>query len=72
MAPATPVRDFFSSFLLAEHETREKVLDRCCLCHGSLLYFQMFQGDWITRPTTTSQTSVTGMKIFQPSRMIWS
>ena len=35
-------------------------------------YFQMFQGDWIHRPTNTSQTSVTGMKIFQPRRMIWS
>ena len=36
------------------------------------LYFQMFQGDWIHSPTTTSHTSVTGMKIFQPRRMIWS
>ena len=35
-------------------------------------YFQIDQGDWIHRPTTTSQTSVTGMKIFQPKRMIWS
>src|SRR5712671_2149294 len=32
----------------------------------------MFQGDWIHSPTTTSHTSVTGMKIFQPRRMIWS
>src|SRR6187401_2506033 len=40
---------------LAEHEAREEVPDRCCFAsHG---YFQMFQGDWITRPTTTSQTS---------------
>ena len=37
------------------------------MCH-----FQIFNGDWIHRPTTTSHTSVTGMKIFQPSRMIWS
>ena len=36
------------------------------------VHCQMFQGDWIHRPTTTSQTSVTGMKIFQPRRMIWS
>ena len=35
-------------------------------------YFQIDQGDSIHRPMTTSQTSVTGMKIFQPRRMIWS
>src|SRR5262249_37421110 len=28
--------------------------------------------DRITRPSTTSQMMVSGMKIFQPSRMIWS
>ena len=39
---------------------------------STVSYFQIFQGDWIHSPTTTSQTSVTGMKIFQPRRMIWS
>jgi hypothetical protein len=32
----------------------------------------MFQGVCIHTPTTTSQTNVTGIKIFQPKRMIWS
>ena len=32
----------------------------------------MFQGVCIHAPTTTSQTSVTGMNTFQPRRMIWS
>jgi hypothetical protein len=35
-------------------------------------YFQMFHGVCIHTPTTTNQTSVTGIKIFQPNRMIWS
>jgi hypothetical protein len=33
---------------------------------------QMFQGEWSQMPTTNSHTKVTGMKIFQPKRMIWS
>jgi hypothetical protein len=36
------------------------------------IYSQMFQGDWIHTPTTTNHSSVIGMKIFQPKRMIWS
>ena len=35
-------------------------------------YFQIFQGVCIQNATTTSQTMVAGIKIFQPSRMIWS
>ena len=35
-------------------------------------YFQMFQGDSNQAPTINSHTSVTGIKIFQPRRMIWS
>ncbi|MNT17421.1 hypothetical protein D3C72_1525680 [compost metagenome] len=35
-------------------------------------YFQMLNGVCIQPPTTTSHTRVTGMKIFQPRRMIWS
>ena len=35
-------------------------------------YFQMVNGVCIHRPITISQTSVNGMKIFQPKRMIWS
>ena len=35
-------------------------------------YFQMFQDVCIRPPTSSSQMSVTGMKIFQPRRMIWS
>jgi hypothetical protein len=35
-------------------------------------YIQMFHGVCIHTPITTSHTKVTGMKIFQPSRMIWS
>jgi hypothetical protein len=33
---------------------------------------QMFQGECNQAPTTNSHTKVTGMKIFQPRRMIWS
>src|SRR3989339_488449 len=32
----------------------------------------MFHGVCIHTPTTTSHTKVTGIKIFQPKRMIWS
>jgi hypothetical protein len=39
---------------------------------SSALYFQMFNGDMIQKPTTMSHTTQTGMKIFQPRRMIWS
>ena len=35
-------------------------------------YFQMLKDVCIQTPTTTSQTKVTGMNTFQPSRMIWS
>ncbi|MCY1377408.1 hypothetical protein D9M69_649800 [compost metagenome] len=35
-------------------------------------YFQMFHEVCIRPPTSSSQTKVTGMKIFQPRRMIWS
>jgi hypothetical protein len=31
----------------------------------------MFQGVCIQTPMMTNQTKVTGMKIFQPKRMIW-
>ena len=44
-----------------------EVSDRGGSCH-----FQMLYGVCIQAPTTTSQTRVTGMKIFQPRRMIWS
>ena len=45
----------------------------CSDCrHTYSAYFQMFQGEYSQAPTTTSHTSVTGMKIFQPRRMIWS
>jgi len=37
-----------------------------------MTYFQMLRGVCIQMATTTNQTSVTGMKIFQPRRMIWS
>ena len=56
---------------LGQQEAGEDVLDGGEGRHGSP-HFQMLNGDWIHRPTTTSQTSVTGMKIFQPRRMIWS
>ena len=36
------------------------------------LHFQMFQGVCIQTPMISSHTSVTGMNIFQPNRMIWS
>jgi len=39
---------------------------------GNSNYFQMFQGVCIHAPTTTSHRRVTGMKTFQPRRMIWS
>ena len=35
-------------------------------------HFQIFSGVCIQTATTISQTSVTGMKTFQPNRMIWS
>jgi hypothetical protein len=58
---------------LGEHEAGDDVLDGSEGGHGwSSFHFQMLNGDWIHRPTTTSQTSVMGMKIFQPRRMIWS
>ena len=38
----------------------------------ALLYFQRFHDVCIRPPTSSSQTRVTGMKIFQPRRMIWS
>ena len=31
----------------------------------------MLKGDWIHRPTTTSQTKVMGMKIFIPITLVW-
>lgn len=59
-----------------EHEALEEILEgeRCCsYCrHTYSAYFQMFQGEYSQAPTTTSHTRVTGMKIFQPRRMIWS
>ena len=39
---------------------------------GRLLTFQMFQGESSQPAITSSHTSVTGMKIFHPRRMIWS
>ena len=33
---------------------------------------QMLAGEWSQTPTTNNQIKVTGMKIFQPKRMIWS
>jgi hypothetical protein len=39
---------------------------------GAHAQFQMFHGVCIQMPTTISHTRVTGMKIFQPRRMIWS
>src|SRR3989344_1528129 len=35
-------------------------------------YFQIFQGESNHPPTNNKYTSVTGIKIFQPRRMIWS
>jgi hypothetical protein len=37
-----------------------------------MTYFQILNGVCIHTATTTNHTRVTGMKIFQPSRMIWS
>ncbi len=63
---------------LDQHEAGQEVLERksrrqgnCLGGHGGC-YFQMLYGVCIHAPITTSQTSVTGMKIFQPRRMIWS
>jgi hypothetical protein len=39
---------------------------------GASLHHQIDQGVCIQAPTMTSQINVTGIKIFQPSRMIWS
>ena len=39
---------------------------------GAHTQFQMFHDVCIQMPTTSSHTRVTGMKIFQPRRMIWS
>src|SRR5690606_4873658 len=52
---------------LAQHETREEIPDRFHLRYLSMSasdgHFQMFHGVCIQAATSTSQTSVTGMKI---------
>ena len=62
-----PLNSSMSMKLLKKSLTGVLVLMLCSSAH-----FQMLYGDWIQRPTTTNQTRVTGMKIFQPRRMIWS
>src|SRR5690606_27374760 len=54
-----------------QHQAAEEIFDSF---HNWLPipYCQMFQGVCIQIARTTSQIPVSGMKIFQPKRMIWS
>src|SRR5690606_39438658 len=61
---------------LEQQEAGEEVLEREGGCQGvgchGWIQLKMLYGVCIQAPMTTSHTRVTGMKIFQPRRMIWS
>ncbi|MNY68792.1 hypothetical protein D3C86_2066160 [compost metagenome] len=61
-----------TSMKLLKKSLNEKGAAAATAVIGVPAYFQIFQGESNHPPTTTRHTSVTGMKIFQPRRMIWS